>query len=248
MLMSLVVTSFLVNLEFYLHLMGLAMCKEKELRDNSCMHCTDDFDFVNRVENGTIAAVIMKNTSHFILTFEGSKDFGDWNLNTQIGQSKPTFIKNATTDIKVHSGWLNGYLKIRQSLWESVDDIKMKLVIVGHSMGGSLATIAASDFSTIFDVQLITAESPRVGNKQFVDIVENQVDTIYRITNMNDIVPLLPGRNFNYVHTKNEIWINGNKTVYCPEAEDLKCIASTWPYNNMNHHAIILNILVGGCL
>jgi len=67
-----------------------------------------------------------------------------------------------------------------------------QIFITGHSLGSSLATLAALHITTAtaFKPTLCTFASPRVGNSKFAALFQNIV--AYRIANSEDIVPTLP--------------------------------------------------------
>ena len=244
-----------INVSYFANLIGLAYCNESVLLQNTCVHCSPEFEYVKRIQKANIVAVIMKNQSHLILSFQGSVVTADWLLDAQIllvTLPKIPFYSSEIDSVyqptaKVHQGFRNGYLKIRTQVQTILTKYQLPVVILGHSMGSSIATIAAVDISQHLPVQLIGAESPRTGNAAFISLLESRVSFIYRMTNMNDIVPFLPGLRLGYRHSKNEIWLNGTEAVFCEQPEDTKCITSTYPNNNMAHHAYLGAINVGGC-
>jgi len=120
----------------------------------------------------------------------------------------------------------------------------------GHSLGGSMATLAALDGATsgLIPVsqkspQLYTFGSPRVGNWVFAQAVSSLVPVMFRIVHFNDLVPHVPlcqgepaskCQNNNYGaapiwawHVKQEIFYNKDNSSYkvCSEtnSEDWSC-------------------------
>ena len=71
----------------------------------------------------------------------------------------------------------------------------------GHSLGGALATLAASRWNTV-TTHLYTYGSPRVGGKKFIQsfLTRNR----YRFRNNNDIVTRVPFEIFGYKHVSGE--------------------------------------------
>ncbi len=60
-----------------------------------------------------------------------------------------------------------------------------QVVVTGHSLGGALAVIAATDLRGLgFDATLYTYGQPRVGNDNFSTFATNN-GTIYRITHLS---------------------------------------------------------------
>eukprot|EP00835_Amoeboradix_gromovi_P006918 NODE_943_length_2861_cov_0.133961.p1 type:complete len:279 gc:universal NODE_943_length_2861_cov_0.133961:1303-2139(+) len=241
------IMSYMINIEYFTHAMGLAYCDEVSLRLNKCMHCTGDLEFVERIQKGTITAVVMKNATNLFVVFEGSREAMDWIIDTRVLLVGCPKISDVNTNAKVHQGFYNSYLSVRSKIWGIINRLNLEVIALGHSMGGSLASILALDVSNNSSVKLVTAESPRTGNQAFVDLLESRVDYVYRITNENDLVPFLPALALGYRHTKNEIWITSNSITFCVEAEDKNCIRSIWPNTDMSKHAVIRNISIGSC-
>ena len=87
-----------------------------------------------------------------------------------------------------------------------------RIVIVGHSLGGAVATLAAADLRNIDDhfraeTELYTFGSPRVANKELADFLTGQSRFSWRITHDNDVVPHLPPKILGYHHVEPEYWI-----------------------------------------
>ena len=68
---------------------------------------------------------------------------------------------------------------------------KCKVFVTGHSLGGALATLAASHIDSLgFDVDLYTFASPRVGDMKFAESFKRM--KCYRIANSEDVVTVVP--------------------------------------------------------
>uniref|UniRef100_A0A453HWN1 Fungal lipase-type domain-containing protein n=1 Tax=Aegilops tauschii subsp. strangulata TaxID=200361 RepID=A0A453HWN1_AEGTS len=103
---------------------------------------------------------------------------------------------------QVHHGFYSAYynttlrheiLKSVQWAWKTYG--RLPINVVGHSMGGALASFCALDLSVKWGshkVQLITFGQPRVGNPAFAEYFNEQVPRTIRVTHENDIVPHLP--------------------------------------------------------
>jgi pimeloyl-ACP methyl ester carboxylesterase len=67
--------------------------------------------------------------------------------------------------------------------------------IVGHSMGGALAQLAALDVrfaGAASRVHVYTFGAPRIGNDAFADVVRAYTQEAWRFTHNRDIVPSVP--------------------------------------------------------
>uniref|UniRef100_A0A914PX57 Fungal lipase-like domain-containing protein n=1 Tax=Panagrolaimus davidi TaxID=227884 RepID=A0A914PX57_9BILA len=109
------------------------------------------------------------------------------------------------------------------------------IVIVGHSTGGAMASLAALTITAtgIKDrVALFTFGEPRTGDKNFAsDFTSANFVISYRVVHNADIVSHLPSINdSNYYHHISEMWwpnnmANGSNYIKCSkyDGEDPKC-------------------------
>ena len=99
----------------------------------------------------------------------------------------------------VHTGFQNSYLSIAEELLEALHDSPGAVCVIGYSLGGALATLAALHLccSGFTQIDLITFGSPRVGNEIFRDCftdtcVRPSHVRVARYVNTLDIVPHVP--------------------------------------------------------
>lgn len=110
---------------------------------------------------------------------------------------------NLWPDRAESGGWVhNGFQNALDEIWNKIfllieahDD--KQLIFTGHSLGGAMATVAASRCKHL-DPKLYTFGSPRVGNADFVNSFKNVKH--YRFVNNNDIVPTVPMWWMGYAH------------------------------------------------
>eukprot|EP00834_Sanchytrium_tribonematis_P001008 NODE_21_length_42443_cov_0.822808.p19 type:complete len:259 gc:universal NODE_21_length_42443_cov_0.822808:17990-17214(-) len=244
------------DVAYYSDLAGIAYCNETSLQTYNCIHCSTDFTFVTRIQKNSIVAVLVKNKTHLVISFQGSVVLKDWLLDVNVylvPLAFPNFMPRIRNDIKsvpkVHNGWFNAYKSVRTLILPIILSQKLDVLVLGHSMGGSLANLLSLELNLRLNlaVKLLTIESPRVGNYEFTEIMKNSNIIYKRITHENDLVPFLPGLALGYRQYDGEIWITSENITFCDGIEDPLCIASTRPNNNMEKHAYIRNILVGGC-
>jgi hypothetical protein len=96
---------------------------------------------------------------------------------------------------------------------------ELKVHVVGHSLGGALANLAANWLKQHFkaEVKLYTFGAPRVGYDAFALKTESAMD-IYRCVHAADPVPLVPV--WPFMHTNKEYILNGAATV-TPKAHSM---------------------------
>ena len=112
-----------------------------------------------------------------------------------------------------------------------------RIAIVGHSLGGAIATLAAGDIRTLGtwwsdNVELYTYGSPRVGNTATVRFLSQQStngNKSYRVTATHDPIPRVPFTSLGYQHTSPEYWIHSHRDDPGPEDVDV-----LWGYFNPN--------------
>jgi hypothetical protein len=96
---------------------------------------------------------------------------------------------------------LNDYL-------ESLHDIET-LIVVGHSLGSSLATLVAySATQSVASVKSLTFASPLTGDPTFAEAFRGNIVNGIRIVNQPDIVPRLPLPEMGYQHVWHEVEIS----------------------------------------
>lgn len=83
------------------------------------------------------------------------------------------------------------------------------LVIVGHSLGGSLATLCAGDLRNRgYKLAVYAYGNPRTCNPQLADHISSQPGGTFRVTHLNDPVPKVPLAVMGFQHISPEYYIN----------------------------------------
>ena len=123
------------------------------------------------------------------------------------------------SEIKAHEGFVSEYMLFREKVIEYVDMHPDKEVhVVGHSLGGALATLASFDIASTLDreVNTVTFGAPRVGTKDFRDAFENLPINLYRVVVANDPIARVPGMLIPYEHVGQLIQIDESGDMYNP--------------------------------
>jgi len=135
---------------------------------------------------------------------------------------------------EVHHGFYQSYLEFSDLLYTNLiglmrqyPDLPVK--IVGHSLGGALATLFAANLSYYnIPTTLVTFGSPRVGNGRWASWFQSlrAVVESWRVTNQRDIVPHIPAQMMFFQHICTEMWFFSDFTrfkVCGPYCEDSSC-------------------------
>jgi len=173
------------------------------------------------------------SNKEIIAVFRGTETSTNWLLDLEAWHTDRPIdgIPNAITATGFHtvykalrSGVYNAVLAARKSY------PNYAIKILGHSLGGAVASITALDFAYLgrLPVQCFTFGSPRVGDSGFVSAFEKYVSVYWRMTHNNDPVPHVPFTLLGFKHLNHEIFEHGNGigsfTICDPNAnESPKC-------------------------
>ena len=166
---------------------GLALIVEKE-----------DILFVTY--RSTSAKTKREYTKNVITDLDGAMVKADW---------------IESTDVFVHRGFSSEYDRFREVIFEAIDkNNPQKIIFSGHSLGSALATLSALDLSMNYgyDVSLISMGGPRVGNKEYRELMDKYVKDNYRIFIPNDPIVNIPGTLKDYEHSGLALGINSDGT------------------------------------
>jgi hypothetical protein len=162
-----------------------------------------------------IAAYICHNDEVVILAFRGTEPFSakEWAESLLLSLDSEAPFSNG----RVHEG----YQKSLNLIWDkickvlqSVNLSKKKLYLTGHSLGGSLAYLAAlrihqhKEYSASLQA-VMTFGQPKTGDQKYVnDYMQQMNGKTFRFENNKDLVPTLP----------NEIFPNGSLFKHAKDA------------------------------
>lgn len=175
-----------------------------------------NFDFINeRDKYSDTQVMIMSNDKMVMAVFRGSETkFNKGNFASSVRDWITTdmAVRKIKVDewgkgVKIHRGFYRAldlvYDKFKKKCLEHVGFSNKPLWIVGHSLGGALATLAAFRLATdgVSVHQVEVFGSPRVGNESFLKVYGNKVPNIFRWVHQNDLITMVPPRKvFLYHH------------------------------------------------
>lgn len=159
----------------------------------------------------------------------------------------------------VHHGFYSGYhnTTLRAGVINGIKRAKelfgdLEIFVIGHSMGGAMASICALDLTVHHNMQnvsVVTYGQPRIGNAAFASYYSQLVPNTIRVTHEHDMVPHLPPYysyfpQKTYHHFPREVWlynIGFGSLVYtvekvCDESgEDPSCSRSVMGSSVADH-------------
>lgn len=146
------------------------------------------------IENEGSQAHVAWNDYHIVVAFRGTEPSEAADIKADL---------NIWPDRAESGGWVHdGFQTALEKIWRNIvvivdahDDKQLQLC--GHSLGGAMATVAASRLKER-NPRLYTFGSPRVGNTAFVNSFPNVVH--YRFVNNNDLVTAVPMWLLGYRH------------------------------------------------
>lgn len=155
----------------------------------------------------------------FIIVFLASNESLDWKTNFNFFK-KGKFLLSLfskkiypygdpkDTKVRIHGGYVEGYLRIKAKLREYFDLTTMtEICCIGYSMGGGIAPIAALDLQYNLNLKKDQIgcgfDGPRVFNKAGQVSYDKRVPLSERFMYGNDIVAKLPPQLFGFYHVGN---------------------------------------------
>jgi len=139
-----------------------------------------------------------------IISFSGTKYLSEWVDDADFRQISPNFYNDSK--ILIHRGFYSMYNSTRDDLFNTIKNNITEntlIILTGHSLGGCLAAISYVDilknlqslpFYSTIKSYLYTFGSPRVGNNDFANFINNNNDkdffVSYRVANTEDVIPI----------------------------------------------------------
>ena len=147
----------------------------------------------------------------------------------------------------VHLGFMTSWRQTRKEIMPHLEKAMKEypdyqLTLVGHSLGGAVAALAALDFKAKgWKPKITTFGEPRIGNEALMHYIDdafvpkhpNESNSMYRrVTHVDDPVPLLPLKEWGFEMHAGEVYISkaalspaATDLQHCEGDEDPRCIA-----------------------
>uniref|UniRef100_A0A8R1DML9 Lipase_3 domain-containing protein n=1 Tax=Caenorhabditis japonica TaxID=281687 RepID=A0A8R1DML9_CAEJA len=187
---------------------------------------------------------VLNDDKAIVLSFRGTQGFLELieEADQSVFEEQSAWIAGGKVD-KYFSDAFN-------TLWTSgiKDDVNAlihkyptyEIWVTGHSLGGSMASLAASyivanKIQTGDKVKLVTFGQPRTGDADWAAAHDAQMAYSYRVTHNRDIVPHVPTEGFEgYKHHKSEVFYTESMAVgasfkVCSDADESnECSDGLW--------------------
>ena len=167
----------------------------------------------------------------YILGFPGTRS--DQELIDEGAHMNLVNYDGVDNGIKVVAYWYNVVVEIRNLIFSSknLKDIEAhpgyQFILTGHSLGGSVASIAIYDAVTKNYINknnnpaLISFGQPRSGNEKWVLDFNTKIKNVIRVVRDGDMIPTIPYSAFSnpYRHLGGLVLLNKNMNAltYCPK-------------------------------
>lgn len=161
----------------------------------------------NKMDTSATFGVIWVSKNTIWIAFRGTgNNLQEWINNFRVTQLSYDNNKNnlelpafmvQNKNIKIHKGFFimyDGMIKPILDIIKTHYKQGMQIVVTGHSLGAAVSTIVGAKLKSIgYDNVLVyTFASPRVGNEEFTDYI-NQIELpLFRVVNTEDIVTQIP--------------------------------------------------------
>jgi len=107
-----------------------------------------------------------------------------------------------------HAGRIGAGYRERYAMLQGLEAIAPPYVLVGHGLGGALATVHVMESAVRqapLPVEIYTFGSPRVGDAAFVAAYDALGSATWRIANHRDLTQRIPAADYGYEHVAEHV-------------------------------------------
>lgn len=168
-------------------------------------------------DSATDTKAVIWGKQDVVIALRGTFDMPNWLLDLDV---RKVPLAGASA-VKVHAGFLRGANALLPLIINALlpfpqwpaprKDSVSSITIVGHSLGGAMATLMAlalhnQGFNV---VNVVTFASPRVGNAAWRELYNAALgEATMRVVAAGDLVPLVPGVLDGYRHVGQEVFLD----------------------------------------
>lgn len=141
------------------------------------------------IESKDLEGFIADKENATVVCFRGALDFGGWAASIAVDAEAVHGLG------RINSGFYKSYKSMHEKIKRAVGSRPRDLWLIGHNLGGAVATIAAMELAKEgHNVSgLFTFGQPATGDSQFVDTATTLLSSRYaRFVNDRDLVSRLP--------------------------------------------------------
>lgn len=187
-----------------------------------------------------------KVDERFIVAVKGTRaaSIRNWVTNLDFLPTDP--FTQFGPNVTLHEGFWSAWTRLKPLVLDAIQGTRLneayntnKVLFVGHSLGGAVATNGAFDLQMNhdYDTSVMTFGGPRVGNKKYARLISENIGSFWRVTYNKDLVVHVPPRALGFIHPPGEIHFpNRGSNCYkvckdSSEAEDNSCANScSWSF------------------
>ncbi|KAH6633249.1 Alpha/Beta hydrolase protein [Boeremia exigua] len=239
--------SILDQLEFFSQYSAAAYCLGNNNSPNTKLACPQGncarveaantntlTEFENSIKSDVTGFVATDTTNKLIvLSFRGSRSVRNWITNLSFPVASTSICTNCSSSIGFWQSWLEAQTNVVAAIKKAQAQYPtFKVVATGHSLGGALASLAASVLRNQgITVDLYTYGAPKVGLQPLADYITSTTKgQNYRVTHKFDPVPKLPPTFLGYRHTSPEYYITTGNSA-SPGTGDINVLTGSLNFN-----------------
>ncbi|MDE5073843.1 MAG: lipase family protein [Trichodesmium sp. St5_bin8] len=159
-------------------------------------------------------AILVKHEDYLCMGFRGTDELKDWLYNINVKRKKMLFGK-------FHAGFANSLKDVWKPLFNKYQELRQKkkrpLFLTGHSLGGSIATVAAARLihQDLPFISVYTFGQPRTVDRRTARVFNAEAKSrFFRFHNNNDIITRVPSRTAGYSHVGTCVYVTQEITLH----------------------------------
>ena len=159
-------------------------------------------------------AILVEHEDYLCMGFRGTDELKDWLDNFNVKRKKMLFGK-------FHAGFANSLKDVWKPLFNKYQELRQKkkrpLFLTGHSLGGSIATVAAARLihQDLPFISVYTFGQPRTVDRRTARVFNAEAKSrFFRFHNNNDIITRVPSRTAGYSHVGTCVYVTQEITLH----------------------------------